>query len=170
MLLGWWADDGTRRLAGTDINPDLIEWNRRHLPDVADWSVNGIDPPLPFADDSFDCVQLISVFTHLPLHRQRAWTAEVRRLLRRGGSAIVTLHGAIYARLLLDDALRHQLELDGHLSVAGAAEGANAFSAFHTERFARELFEGFAVTFYERGPRNLFPIASLQDVYVLKKL
>lgn len=168
LLLGWWADDPSRHLAGVDINADLIRWNRENLGDVADWRVSALDPPLPFADRSFDLIQLVSVFTHLPLHRQRVWIEEVRRLLRPGGRAIITLHGEVYAALLLDNTVRHQFELDGHLSIAGAAEGANAFASFHLPRFARELFDGFDVTFYERGPRNLFPIATVQDVYVLR--
>lgn len=169
LLIGWWADDPSRHLAGVDINPDLIRWDRDNLGLIADWRVCDLEPPLPFPDRSFDLIQLVSVFTHLPLHRQRAWVEEIRRLLRKGGDAIVTLHGEVYAELLLEDRLRHQFELDGHMSVAGAAEGANAFASFHMPGFARELFHGFGVTFYERGPRNLFPIASLQDVYVLRQ-
>lgn len=168
LLLGWSAEDPSRHLAGVDINADLIRWNRENLADVADWRVSGLEPPLPFADHSFDLIQLVSVFTHLPLHRQRAWVEEVRRLLRPRGQAIITLHGEVYAALLLDDVVRHQFELDGHMSIAGAAEGANAFASFHMPWFARELFRGFDVTFYERGPRNLFPIATVQDVYVLR--
>ena len=170
MLVGWYADNPARHLAGVDINPDLIAWNQQHLPTVATWHVSAIEPPLPFADTSFDLVQLISVFTHLPLHLQRAWIDEIRRLLRPDGHAVVTLHGEIYAALMLDERLQHQLELDGHLSIAGAAEGANAFASFHMPWFAHELFRDFGVTFYERGPKNLFPIASLQDVYVLNRL
>ncbi len=169
LLIGWWAEDQGRRLAGADINPDLIRWDRENLPRVANWQVCGLEPPLPLPDASFDLIQLVSVFTHLTLPRQRAWVEEIRRLLRPGGTAIITLHGEIYAALLLDDTLRQQFELDGHVSVARGAEGENAFGSFHTPRFARELFYDFEVAFYERGPRDVFPIASLQDVYVLRK-
>ena len=169
LLLGWWAQDGARHLAGVDVNRDLIRWNTENLGDIADWSVCELDPPLPFQDRSFDLIQLVSVFTHLTLTRQRAWIREVQRLLRPDGVAIITLHGELYAKLLLDERLRHQFELDGHLSVAGASEGANAFASFHMPWFARELFNDFDVTFYERGPRNLFALAALQDVYVLRR-
>jgi SAM-dependent methyltransferase len=165
LLIGWHADDPTRRLAGVDINPDLIGWNQQNLSGVADWSVCALSPPLRFPDASFDLIQMISVLTHLPLDRQREWIAEVRRLLRPGGQAVITLHGELYARLLLEGDLRAAYDRDGHVAVAGAAEGANAFASFHQPAFARELLGG--AEFHERGPRNLFPIASLQDVYVV---
>lgn len=167
LLIGWHAEDPTRRLAGVDINADLIVWNQENLPGVAEWSVGPLSPPLPFADASFDVIQMISVLTHLPLDRQREWVGEVRRLLRPGGAAVITLHGEIYARLLLNDELRDAYERDGHVAVAAAAEGANAFASFHKPEFARELLG--ASEFFERGPRDLFPIASLQDVYVVRK-
>ncbi|HEV7920910.1 MAG TPA: class I SAM-dependent methyltransferase, partial [Thermoanaerobaculia bacterium] len=34
LLLGWHCDDPSRRLAGTDIDADLIAWNREHLGQV----------------------------------------------------------------------------------------------------------------------------------------
>jgi SAM-dependent methyltransferase len=169
LLLGWHAEDAKRRLAGVDINADLIAWDRENLAGVADWRVTTVEPPLPFEDASFDLIQLVSVFTHLPLHIQQMWVGEIRRLLTRGGQAIVTLHGEVYAMVFLQERLRHQFELDGHISITGAAEGSNAFASFHTERFARELFAGFDVAYYERGPRDLFPIATFQDVYVLER-
>jgi SAM-dependent methyltransferase len=174
MLLGWHCDNPARRLAGTDINAALIDWNRRNLGDVARWQVGALGPPLDVPDASFDLVQLISVFTHLPLQRQRDWLIEIRRLLRPGGSAIITLHGDLYAELMLDDAARDAFYRDGHVEVAGGPEGANAFSAFHTPSFARELFGDFGrFAFFPRGnpdasAPHLFPIAALQDVYVLE--
>lgn len=169
LLIGWHCDDPTRRLAGVDINPQLIEWNRANLREVARWEVCALSPPLDFPDASFDLIQFISVFTHLPLERQREWVAEVRRLLRPGGASIITLHGEVYASILLEGELREQYDRDGHVAVAGAAEGANAFASFHRPEFARELFRDFDVTFFERGPRDRFPIASLQDVYLLRR-
>jgi SAM-dependent methyltransferase len=173
LLLGWHCDDPARSLTGTDIDADLIAWNREHLGDVARWEVGTVRPPLPLGDASVDLVQLISVFTHLPLDVQRAWVAEVRRVLRPGGTAIITLHGELYAHLLLDAAARAQYEATGYYEVAGGAEGGSGFGTFHTPRFARELFRDFAaINRYERGiiepPQRHFPIASLQDVYKLR--
>ena len=174
LLAGWHADDPSRRLVGTDLNPDVIAWTRANLGRVAAWEVNGLEPPLEHPDGAFDLVLLSSVLTHLSLAKQRAWLAEVRRLLTPEGRALVTLHGTIYASILLhgDDAVRWAAT--GYGEVAGAAEGANAYTSFHSQAFARSLFADFSsVAFFPRGsadgaPRR-FPVASLQDVYVLTR-
>jgi len=171
LLLGWHA--AGRRCAGVDINPMLIEWNRTHLGEVADWRTNDVLPPLPFDNATFDVIQLASVFTHLPLAHQKAWLVELRRLLRPGGAAIVTLHGELYARMLLHDEGRAELARSGYTEVAGADPGANAFATYHTRAFAEELFSDFgAIEYFPRGNAasraSMFPIAALQDVYVLQ--
>jgi SAM-dependent methyltransferase len=173
LLVSWYCDDPTRRLAGVDINPELIAWSRQSLPDVADWRTSALWPPLDFPDASFDLILMISVLTHLPLDCQRAWITELRRLLRPGGAAMITLHGDLYAPLLLDASNQQQYRETGYVQVAGAAEGANAYATFHTPQFARELFGAFDhITHFERGMENgvlrSFPVASLQDVYVMR--
>lgn len=45
-------------------------------------------PPLPFADDSFDCVVSFQVIEHIK--RDRAFIEEVRRVLKPGGRFIVS--------------------------------------------------------------------------------
>ncbi|MEA2489364.1 MAG: hypothetical protein QOH21_1156 [Acidobacteriota bacterium] len=170
VLAGLHCDDPTRRLVGTDINADLIAWNRANLPDVAEWHVTGLWPPLDFSDASFDLIVFASVLTHLPLDCQEAWVREILRLLRKGGAAIVTLHGETHASLLLDAATREQWRRDGHIAFAAADEGANAYSTFHTPERARALFRDFAsVTLHPRGDvhRGLFPFGGVQDVWVL---
>lgn len=175
LLLGWHADRPSRRLAGADINADLISWNQQNLSAVAHWEVSALLPPLPFESQSFDAVQLASVFTHLPLEHQRQWLNEIARVLRPDGVAIITLHGEVYARLMLDGAFKETFDTTGYVEVAGAEPGANAFATFHSREFATRLFDGFSsLTWFPRGnpageiPR-LFPIASLQDVYVLRR-
>ncbi|MBK9064849.1 MAG: class I SAM-dependent methyltransferase [Acidobacteria bacterium] len=174
LLAGWHVDDPGRRLVGTDLNPDLIAWARTHLPAVAAWEVNGLHPPLPHPDGAVDLVVLSSVLTHVSLANQRAWLAEVRRLLAPGGRALVTLHGTVYASVFLRGADAARWAATGYAEVAGAAEGANAYTSFHSESFARALFAEFSsAAFFPRGaadgaPRR-FPVASLQDVYVLAR-
>jgi SAM-dependent methyltransferase len=173
LLLGWHLDDPARRLVGVDVNRALIAWNRENLPDVARWETGRLDPPLDHPDASFDLVQLVSVLTHLPLELQREWLGEVRRLLRPGGVALVTLHGPTYERLVLSEAERKAFRREGYVEVRGGTEGTSAFATFHSPDFARGLFPAFArVARFPRGsagegPPTHFPIASLQDVYLL---
>ncbi|HEX2758736.1 MAG TPA: class I SAM-dependent methyltransferase [Thermoanaerobaculia bacterium] len=172
LLVGWHCDDPRRQLVGTDISRELIAWSRSNLADVARWEVNDVRPPLDLAAGSFDLIVLASVFTHLSLDNQKAWLEEIHRLLGPAGHALITLHGAIYAGLVLDEASAAKYDADGYVEKAGGAEGANDYSTFHAERFARALFSRFRrVAFFPRGVEGRvaheFPVASLQDVYVL---
>ena len=68
---------------GTDYNPHLVDWCAEHLP-FADFALNSFEPPLPFADYSFDLVYSISIFTHLDEPLQVPWMqrADARRAAR----------------------------------------------------------------------------------------
>ncbi len=54
-------------------------------------------PPTPTADGSFDLVVSYSVFTHLPRDMQKAWLAEMRRVITPGGLPIASVHGLFAA-------------------------------------------------------------------------
>lgn len=77
---------------GTDVASSVIDWDRAHI-DGARFHVNGDAPPLPFDDEYFDYVWSISVFSHLPEESALAWLAELRRVLKPGGVALLTVHG-----------------------------------------------------------------------------
>jgi SAM-dependent methyltransferase len=173
LLLGWHADGPSRALEGVDVSRKLIEWSHLQLGDVARWRVCALAPPLPFDDGSFDVIQMVSVLTHLPLNLQCAWLAESRRLLKPGGAVLVTLHGDLYARLLLDDAHQRRFADTGYVEMAGAAPGENGFSTFHSRAWAERLFGDFSIVHLfprgdDDGTPRLFPIAALQDVYVAR--
>ena len=164
-LMGWHCADRSRRIAGVDINAELIEWSKANLP--GEWAVCDVLPPLRHGDGEFDLVQLISVFTHLPIEHQRKWIAEIHRVLRPGGVLFITLHGALYARVFGQSG--------EYSEVPTAPVGSNAYATFHTRAFAEKLFEGFELRgYFERGhdadPPTLFPVGSLQDVYVFRKV
>jgi SAM-dependent methyltransferase len=92
MLL-WLEDLGrTRALHGTDIDAEAVEWAREHIPFVT-FAVNAADPPLPFDSAAFDLVVNHSVFTHIDAARQDAWLTELRRVIRPGGLAVLSVHG-----------------------------------------------------------------------------
>jgi SAM-dependent methyltransferase len=93
------------RFYGTDYNLRLVLWCRRNLP-FAHFGLNGVRPPLPYPDRSFDFIYAFSVFTHLPEDLQRAWLFELGRVLAPGGHLLITTHGEAYVRFHLGEADR----------------------------------------------------------------
>lgn len=77
---------------GIDIDPQNVAWAREHLPHL---SVRDgpLMPPTPYRGSRFDLVFGISVMTHLVRDVQRAWLAELRRVLKPGGLALLTFTG-----------------------------------------------------------------------------
>ncbi len=76
---------------GTDTDRESVEWCRRHL--AGTFTLNSPLPPLPYADNRFDLVYAISVFTHLSKDFQAQWATELHRVLRPGGLLLLTIHG-----------------------------------------------------------------------------
>lgn len=79
------------RFYGCDIDSDNVSWCNANLPGA--YSASSLEPPLPYADNTFDIIYGISVFTHLREHWERTWLAELRRVLRPGGTMLMTVHG-----------------------------------------------------------------------------
>lgn len=75
-----------------DVDEAAVKWAAAHLPRVA-FEVNAAMPPMPFADQTFDVVYSNSIFTHLDERVQDAWLADIHRVLRPGGVALLTTHG-----------------------------------------------------------------------------
>jgi SAM-dependent methyltransferase len=78
--------------AGCDVDTASIAWARRRYPDLG-WAVSSYAPPLPWSDESFDLLYSVSVFSHLGETLQDTWLAEIRRVLRPGGVALLSTHG-----------------------------------------------------------------------------
>jgi SAM-dependent methyltransferase len=78
-------------LWGTDINGREIEWIRRNLPTHLKVFQCTTLPFLPIPDNSLSLVYAFSVFTHID-EFETAWLAELRRVLKPGGFAYLTMH------------------------------------------------------------------------------
>lgn len=76
---------------GCDINRLHVEWCNTYLPQNALVFQNHSIPSLPLPDSSVDAVSAYSVFTHIE-GLETAWLMEIRRILRPGGIAWITLH------------------------------------------------------------------------------
>ena len=136
VIRQWRSLAGTD-LHGTDYNPYLIEWCRRHLP-FASFTTNDLSPSLSYEDETFDFVYAISIFTHLDEPLQVPWMSELRRVTKPGGFLLVTLNGASKLERLGEDQLgaeQRQRFAAGELVVLRAhLPGTTACAAFHPER------------------------------------
>lgn len=77
-------------VVGFDIDRVNIAWCREHVRGMR-FEHCPVDPPLPLEDDSVDVLFAHSVLTHLGADHQRRWLEEIRRVLRPGGVAFLTV-------------------------------------------------------------------------------
>jgi SAM-dependent methyltransferase len=156
-------------LAGSDANPKAIEWARRNLPGIY-FRINALEPPLPFAEQSFDLVYALSVFTHIPLAWQRRWLEELRRVLRPEGYLLCTVLGSSFVNQMLtaqDQAKLAQageLTLDSnHPRASYSTQVLGSWDVFQTRDRVREAF---GAVFRICGYTN---VADGQDMLVLRR-
>jgi len=132
-------------LFGSDIDGEAIGWARANLADVGDFRVNGPNPPLPFADETFDLIYSISIFTHLPEDMQHGMLAELRRILKPGGVLLTTKLNPEAYDLPEDVRLQGVKEGFVYWGDADATEGLPGFYrlAYHTEPYVRRVWGGY---------------------------
>ncbi len=141
---------------GADIDPEALDWCRSHLP-FAKYSLNKENPPMDFADDSFDLIYGISVFTHLDESLQLRWLEELRRVARTGALVITTAHGLSRYEERLKKEQLGQLKKDGILFVRQKMkrDGLPDFyqTTFHTREYIEETWGRYfkVLTYKDRG-------------------
>lgn len=160
---------GTRHVA-SDVNPEMVDWCREHLPG-ATVHVNSLDPPLSFTQgEEFDLMYCHSVFTHIPLDRQAAWIREIARILKSGGWAIVTVAGRRHADRFLNQAEKDQLYRDGQIEIGSQATNASLStsvggSLWDVYQTRDEVRARFAACFEIKD----YAETANQDVLILRK-
>src|SRR5690606_31208307 len=83
--------ESLRRVVGIDLNRRHIDWIGKFLPARIEAIQGHSIPCLPLGDASIDLVSAFSVFTHIEAF-ETTWLAELRRVLRPGGLAWITVH------------------------------------------------------------------------------
>lgn len=78
------------QVSACDIDLLNVRWVQRHLPRRIRIFQNSSLPHLPVEDNSIDVFSAYSVFSHIDVWEE-AWLAEVRRVLRPGGLAYITI-------------------------------------------------------------------------------
>ncbi len=145
---------GGTRCAGADVDAEAVAWAASRHPSL-ELAACGPEPPLPFAAGRFDLVYSISVFSHLDEPLQDAWLSELRRMLRPGGIALLSVHGASAL-----EAFRAGRVSSGWCDPAAFTRGALgadelAFVPYRRSRWNREqlpgVSEAYGLTFHGEG-------------------
>ncbi len=153
------------RLCGCDYNAVLIKWCRQNLP-FAQFETSRLNPPLPYADGTFDFIYALSVFTHLPEVLQLQWIKELSRVLVAGGHLFITTHGEAYLEALRPE--EQERFRAGRLVTKNEGEaGTNTCGTYHPVVYVREvLASGLEVVdFVPEGAKG----NPRQDVFLLRK-
>jgi SAM-dependent methyltransferase len=159
--------DAGIKVFGTDYDCATIEWCRSAIPGVT-FAMNGLQPPLPFADEFFDVVYSSSVLTHLSEAMHYAWLTENLRVVKPAGLVIFTTAGdRIKERLLPGEIGQYEA---GELVVRMApAEGSPRYNAYQSPAFIKnKLLPSMPGADLIRHETKL-PLASIQDIWVIRK-
>ena len=172
------------RYEGFDVDPDLIDWCSAHItprhPNFRFTHVdvfNGVYNPrgapaselvFPYADDSFDLVFGLSLFTHLLPDDVTHYLSEIRRVLRPGGRLLFTF-------FLLAPRSRATLSEGGELADALLRNNRGDFSfgyeqdpealVAYRQGYVRDLYSrvGFEVTDIHHGTWPQWAIGQSAD-------
>jgi SAM-dependent methyltransferase len=153
-------------LDGCDPNPACIAAARAYAP-AASLALSAPAPPAPYPENTFDAVYGVSILTHLDAPYALAWIMDLRRILKPGGLAILTTHGARHARSLPPEKAA-QFAAGLHVALTGARQGSRTFAAY-TPVAAMNAFAAKADLIirahHEEGPAAIIA----QDVWVLQR-
>ena len=113
---------------------------------MVDTRPHGVRPPLPFADESFDLVYAVSVFTGLEETDQLVWMNELARVVRPDGAIIVTFHGRSGIEYLhghpLHDEVAPSFEAGRLASLRPAPARDAPLATYHPEGYVRNVLAG----------------------------
>jgi ubiquinone/menaquinone biosynthesis C-methylase UbiE len=154
-----WLADSAAEIWGADVSAQHILWCERHLSPPFRFVTTTSCPHLPFADEYFDLVYAGSVFTHVS-DLVVAWLLELRRIMRTGAHAYLTIHDRHTVDFLQSHPGRPlgrrlaalPTELQFWKSEFGMATVGRGFGSlvFYDERFIRQrwgrLFEVVSIT------------------------
>jgi SAM-dependent methyltransferase len=136
-VLRQWSGLPGARVFGCDINPKMVQWCAANL-DFAEVSVTELEPPLPYADSTFDLIYAFSVFTHLSEQLQQEWMSECLRVLRPGGYLLISTMGEYYLGLQRLSESEQQAFANGELVVLyERSAGTSLCSAYHPPEYVR---------------------------------
>jgi SAM-dependent methyltransferase len=165
-----WAELVGPQVYGCDYNPALVRWCGENLP-FMHVQRNNLAPPLSYANEQFDLVYALSVFTHLSERMQFEWIGELRRVIRPGGYVLFTTHGDTQAAEHLSRPGRTGLEAyrAGQFVVTDeSVEGLNLCGAYHPHEWVvDQMLKGFELV--EFSPQGA-TMNGGQDLYFARRI
>lgn len=152
---------------GTDYNKQTIDWCSKNLTKI-DFNCNSLEAKLPYADNFFDAIYGISIFTHLSKQLHYDWYNELHRILKPNGILFLTTQGDNFkTKLIPSEIVRYE---NSELIVRGKVkEGHRMFSAFHPTDFMKELFNNAEILEHYIEPINESENWIPQDVWIIRK-
>jgi ubiquinone/menaquinone biosynthesis C-methylase UbiE len=107
-------DISAKNVFGVDVNAEILEECRRLMP-YGTYSLCKQDTPLEFPDESFDVITAFSVFSHLSQPAHMYWLKEFHRVLRPGGTVVLTTLSRSFLETCFKCADNPKSDLEHHL-------------------------------------------------------
>lgn len=150
----------------SDYDARLIAWCQANVPNVV-FAVNALEPPLPYAGNSFDVVYSRSVYTHLPRDLQLKWLEEQLRVVRPGGLVLLTMLGDAYKHRLTS-AERTKYEKTGIVEHGHIAAGSGWFTTYNSPDYMEhEMLAGLEIVYKETLREDAH--GKTQDQWIVRK-
>jgi ubiquinone/menaquinone biosynthesis C-methylase UbiE len=139
-------EEGAENIRGADIDAVNVRWLNESLGRQVATRID-FDPPMPFHSEHFDIIYGHSVFTHLAYDDQFKWLGELRRVLKPGGFAFLTVctEPGVYVTRFQDFRKFYEKYItDGFYDLqadpCGVDEGRDGYYrlVFHTQEFITE--------------------------------
>jgi SAM-dependent methyltransferase len=99
-LAAFAAETEVAQFVGCDIHSESIAWAQHEMSPPYEFFLCQETPPLNQADERFDLIYAMSVFTHIT-REWATWLAELHRVLRPGGLAILSVLGPSMAQQIM---------------------------------------------------------------------
>ncbi|HUP59014.1 MAG TPA: class I SAM-dependent methyltransferase [Thermoanaerobaculia bacterium] len=141
-------------IEGCDVDAPAIAWMQRSA-GAERFAANRFDPPLPWHDATFDLVYSVSIFTHLDETSQRDWLREIARVVKPGGSALLTVQSEHALSMFLSDAIYSTASMKRRLTARGSLDRHGGFLFEPYEVDTTSMFPGvtkaYGLAFHSRA-------------------
>jgi SAM-dependent methyltransferase len=155
------------KLFGCDINKEMIDWSKNNIANVQFDQISYY-PPTIYADNSFDFIYGISVFTHIEVSIQETWINEISRIIKKNGIFLFTTHGTYYSNKLTLFELQ-ELKKKGAYTIPFNKEGHRMMTTFNDRiTFENKISIYFEVLKFYEGKNHLEKIGG-QDLWIVKR-